>query len=116
MLEKAADLLCPARRPLVLVGNGVIRRQASGHGAADALAALVDSLNLPVTHTFMGKGCIDYRNPHSLGTVGLQRPGADLAAMPQLEEADLVLTIGYDLVEWSPVPVEPAPRQRDRAH
>ena len=102
VLEKAADLLCQARRPLVLVGNGVIRRQASGHGAADALAGLVDRLNLPVTHTFMGKGCIDYRNPHSLGTVGLQRPGADLAAMPQLEEADLVLTIGYDLVEWSP--------------
>ncbi|MBF6614337.1 MAG: acetolactate synthase large subunit [Chloroflexi bacterium] len=102
VLEKAAELLCQARRPLVLVGNGVIRRQASGHGAADALAGLVDRLNLPVTHTFMGKGCIDYRNPHALGTVGLQRPGADLAAIPQLEEADLVLTIGYDLVEWSP--------------
>jgi acetolactate synthase-1/2/3 large subunit len=102
VLDRAASLLCKAKRPLVLVGNGVIRRQASGHGAADALAALVDRLNLPVTHTFMGKGCIDYRNPHSLGTVGLQRPGADLAAMPQLEEADLVLTVGYDLVEWSP--------------
>ncbi|MEO8288264.1 MAG: acetolactate synthase large subunit [Chloroflexota bacterium] len=102
VLEKAADLLCQAERPLVLVGNGVIRRQASGHGAADALAGLINRLNLPVTHTFMGKGCIDYRNRHSLGTVGLQRPGADLAAMPQLEEADLVLTIGYDLVEWSP--------------
>jgi acetolactate synthase-1/2/3 large subunit len=102
VLEKAVDLLCRASRPLVLVGNGVIRRQASGHGAADALTELVDRLKLPVTHTFMGKGCIDYRNPHSLGTVGLQRPGADLAVMPQLEEADLVLTVGYDLVEWSP--------------
>ena len=80
----------------MLVGNGVIRREASGHGAAEALAELVGQLNLPVTHTFMGKGCLDYRNLHSLGTVGLQRPGADLAAMPQLEEADLVLEMDSD--------------------
>lgn len=103
VLEKAADLLCAAKRPLVLVGNGVVRRQASGHGAADALAGLVHSLDLPVAHTYMGKGCIDYRDPHSLATVGLQRPGADLAAVPELAEADLVMTVGYDLVEWSPV-------------
>lgn len=102
VLESAAELLCHAKRPLVLAGNGVIRRQASGHGAADALADLVHRLNLPVTHTFMGKGCIDYRDPHALGTVGLQRPGADLAALPQLAEADFVITVGYDLVEWSP--------------
>jgi acetolactate synthase-1/2/3 large subunit len=102
VLESAADLLCQARRPLVLVGNGVIRRQAAGQGAADALADLVQRLNLPVIHTFMGKGCIDYHDPHSLGAVGLQRPGADLIAMPQLAEADLVVTVGYDLVEWSP--------------
>ena len=102
VLEDAAELLCQAKRPLILVGNGVIRRQASGHGAADALLALVRKLRIPVTHTFMGKGCIDYRDPHNLGAVGLQRPGADLAAIPQLAEADLVVTVGYDLVEWSP--------------
>ncbi|MDQ2807192.1 MAG: acetolactate synthase large subunit [Chloroflexota bacterium] len=102
ILERAAELLGQAKRPLVLVGNGVIRRQASGHGAADALADFVDRVNLPVTHTFMGKGCIDYRDPHALGTVGLQRRGADLAAVPELAEADLVITVGYDLVEWSP--------------
>jgi acetolactate synthase-1/2/3 large subunit len=103
VLEKAAELLCRAKRPLVLVGNGVVRRQASGHGAAEALVAMIHALDLPVAHTYMGKGCIDYRDPHSLATVGLQRPGADLAAVPQLAEADLVMTVGYDLVEWSPV-------------
>jgi len=102
VLERAAVLLCQAKRPLVLVGNGVIRRQASGHRAADALGDLVHRLNLPVIHTFMGKGCIDYRDPHALGAVGLQRRGADLAAVPQLAEADLVVTVGYDLVEWAP--------------
>ncbi len=102
VLESAAKLLCQARRPLVLVGNGTIRRQAAGHGAADALADMVHRLNLPVTHTFMGKGCIDYRDSQALGAVGLQRPGADLAAHRELREADLILTVGYDLVEWSP--------------
>lgn len=102
ILESAAELLCKARRPLVLAGNGVIRREVSGHGAAEALADLVHRLNLPVTHTFMGKGCIDYRDPAALPTVGLQRPGADLSAHPQLRDADLVVTVGYDLVEWSP--------------
>jgi acetolactate synthase-1/2/3 large subunit len=111
VLENAAELLCRARRPLLLVGNGVIRRQATGHGAADALAELVSRLNLPVAHTYMGKGCIDYRAPQALGTVGLQRPGADLAAMPQLAEADLIVTVGYDLVEWSPALWNP---RRDR--
>ncbi len=102
VLERAAALLGQAQRPLVLMGNGVIRRQAAGHGAAAALAALVHRMNLPVTHTFMGKGGLDYRDPHALGTVGLQRRGADLAAVPQLAAADLVITVGYDLVEWSP--------------
>ncbi|HEX9987542.1 MAG TPA: acetolactate synthase large subunit [Chloroflexia bacterium] len=102
VLEKAVELLCQAKRPLILAGNGVIRRQAAGHGAADALTDLVRRLKLPVTHTFMSKGCIDYRDPLALGAVGLQRPGADLAAMPQLVDADLIMTVGYDLVEWSP--------------
>jgi acetolactate synthase I/II/III large subunit len=101
-LDQAADLLCRAERPLVLAGNGVIRRQASGHGAADALAGFVDRLNIPVAHTYMGKGCLDYRDPHALATVGLLRPGADLAAAPQLAAADLIVTVGYDLVEWPP--------------
>ena len=50
----------------------------------------------------MGKGSLDYRDPHALATVGLLRPGADLAAAPQLAAADLIITVGYDLVEWPP--------------
>lgn len=114
-LAQAAELLRCAKRPVVLVGNGVVRRQASGHGAADALASFVARLGIPVARTFMGKGCIDYRDPHALATVGLQRPGADLAAVPQLAEADLVLTVGYDLVEWSPSLWNPR-RDKEIAH
>ena len=101
-LERAAARLAESRRPLVLAGNGVVRRQAAGHGAADALAAFVRELAIPVTHTFMGKGVVDYREPLALPAVGLQRPEADLAALEELADADLVLTVGYDLIEWAP--------------
>ncbi len=101
-LDRAAALLHEARRPLVLAGNGVIRREAAGHGAAAALATFAHRLGLPVTHTYMGKGALDFRDPLALPAVGLQRPAADLAELPELAAADLVLTVGYDLVEWAP--------------
>jgi acetolactate synthase I/II/III large subunit len=102
-LAAAARRLMQAQRPLVLAGNGVIRRQASGHGAADALADVVARLRIPVTHTFMGKGALSHRDPLALPAVGLLRPEADLAVLPELAQADLVLTVGYDLVEWAPM-------------
>jgi acetolactate synthase-1/2/3 large subunit len=45
---------------------------------------------------------LDPFSQQSLPAAGLQRPGAELANIPQLAEADLVIAIGYDLVEWSP--------------
>jgi acetolactate synthase I/II/III large subunit len=101
-LERAAEFLLQAQRPLCLVGNGVVRRQAAGRGAAEALKGFVRRLQIPVTHTFMAKGVLDDHDPLTLPGVGLQRPGADLAALPALAEADLIVAIGYDLVEWAP--------------
>lgn len=102
ILAAAAKRLLQARRPLVLAGNGVIRRQASGYGAAEALADFVARLRIPVTHTFMGKGALSCHDPLALPAVGLLRPEADLAILPELAQADLILTVGYDLVEWAP--------------
>jgi acetolactate synthase I/II/III large subunit len=50
----------------------------------------------------MAKGVLDDHDPLTLPGVGLQRPGADLAALPELAAADLILAVGYDLVEWAP--------------
>jgi acetolactate synthase-1/2/3 large subunit len=47
----------------------------------------------------MAKGLLDYEDPHALGTVGLQSRDY---AMAGFEDADVVLAIGYDLVEHSP--------------
>jgi acetolactate synthase-1/2/3 large subunit len=47
-----------------------------------------------------------------LPAVGLQRPGADLAALPELAQADVVVCIGYDLVEWAPALWNPTGEKR----
>ena len=93
-LNAAAAAISKAKNPLILAGNGVIRGQAS-----EALTEFATQLNIPVANTFMGKGAIPYTHPLSLWTVGLQQ--RDLISCA-FDDADLVIAIGYDLVEYSP--------------
>ncbi len=93
-LQRAADMIDAARNPLALAGNGAVR----GH-AARALRAFVHNTGIPVAETFMAKGLVDYEDPKALGTVGLQTRDYEMAGF---EDADLVIAIGYDLVEHSP--------------
>jgi acetolactate synthase-1/2/3 large subunit len=93
-LLEAADLIRHAINPIALVGNGVIRA-----GAAPALREFARATGISVAETFMGKGAIDYTDPRALGTVGLQSRDY---AMAGFEDADVVITIGYDLVEHAP--------------
>lgn len=93
-IQKAADAITQAKRPLILVGNGAIRAQAS-----DAIMAIVDQLKIPVTNTFMGKGLIPYKHPLALWTVGLQQRDFISCA---IDKSDLVIAVGYDLVEYPP--------------
>ncbi|MEA2448771.1 MAG: acetolactate synthase large subunit, partial [Thermoleophilaceae bacterium] len=93
-LLRAADLIRGALNPVALAGNGVVRA-----GAAPAIREFIRSTGIPVAETFMGKGVTDAHDPKSLGSVGLQ---AGDYAMAGFEEADVVIAIGYDLVEQSP--------------
>ncbi len=93
-LLRAADVIRSALNPVALAGNGVVRR-----GAAPALREFSRATGIPVAETFMAKGLLDYRDPHALGTVGLQSRDYALAGF---EDADVVLAIGYDLVEHAP--------------
>jgi acetolactate synthase-1/2/3 large subunit len=93
-IEAALALLRQARRPVILVGNGVIRAHAAGD-----LAALARRLHIPVVHTFMGKGILSDADPLSWGAMGLQ---ARDIVMDGIDGADLVLAVGYDLVEYAP--------------
>jgi len=111
-IQAAADAINDAARPILIVGNGVIRRDVAGHGAVAALRAFVAKTRIPATHTFMAKGALDDRDPAALPAVGLQRPAADLAALPELANADVVVCVGYDLVEWSPLLWNPKGEKR----
>jgi acetolactate synthase-1/2/3 large subunit len=93
-LQRAAELIDAAENPIVLAGNGAIRAHAGR-----ALRAFVHTTGIPVAETFMAKGLVDYEDPHSLGTVGLQTRDYEMAGF---EDADLVITVGYDLVEHAP--------------
>ncbi len=93
-LEHAARLIAGAAYPLVLAGNGVIRA-----GAAEALQAFAEKLRIPVTMTFMAKGAIPRAHPMSLGTAGLS--ANDFIACG-FGRADVVVCVGYDIVEYHP--------------
>ena len=107
-IERAADLINGAKTPVILAGNGVTRRQAVGHPSVAALRTLVQRTRIWATHTYMAKGVLDPLGQHSLPPVGLQRPGADLKNIQRLADADAVIAVGYDLVEWAPVLWNPA--------
>ncbi|TML99435.1 MAG: acetolactate synthase large subunit [Actinobacteria bacterium] len=93
-LLKAADTIRNAINPVALAGNGVIRA-----GAAPALREFARATGIAVAETFMGKGAMDSDDPRALGTVGLQSRDY---AMAGFEDADVVIAIGYDLVEHAP--------------
>jgi acetolactate synthase I/II/III large subunit len=93
-LLAAADLIRGAMNPIVLAGNGVARS-----GAAPALREFARATGIGVAETFMGKGLLSYDDPRHLGTVGLQSRDYSLAGF---DDADVVITVGYDLVEHSP--------------
>jgi len=93
-IERAAELIRNASSPVVLAGNGAVRVDASA-----ALREFSEKTGIPVAETFMGKGLIDGRGENALGAVGLQSGDYEMAGFG---EADVVITVGFDLVEHSP--------------
>ncbi len=93
-LSRATEIIMGAENPVILAGNGAIRTHASR-----ALRAFVHTTGIPVAETFMAKGLIDYEDRHALGTVGLQSRDY---AMAGFDDADVVIAVGYDLVEHAP--------------
>ena len=91
---RAAQLISEARSPIILVGHGVIRGRAT-----EALKSFASKLNIPAANTFMAKGAIPFRHPMALGSVGLQtRDYVNVG----FDHADLIICIGYDMVEYHP--------------
>lgn len=93
-INRTIELLKGARQPLIIAGNGAIRKLASKH-----LTQFVEKHKIPVACTFMGKGAISDRMKQSLLSIGL---GFKDYVMEAVETADLVFTVGYDIAEYAP--------------
>ncbi|MHB8481937.1 MAG: acetolactate synthase large subunit [Nitrospiria bacterium] len=93
-LEQAAQLIDHSLHPIILAGNGVIRGKAS-----EALLNFSRKTRIPVANTFMGKGVVPADYELSLLSIGLQ--AHDYVSFG-FDQADLIIAIGYDLVEYSP--------------
>jgi acetolactate synthase I/II/III large subunit len=94
IVDQAFDVLKHAKRPLILAGNGCIRRRASKQ-----LRLFCEKTGIGVINTFMAKGCVDMDADYCLYTIGLQSKDVIACA---LDSADVVITIGYDMVEYHP--------------
>ncbi|MCW8852359.1 MAG: acetolactate synthase large subunit, partial [Gammaproteobacteria bacterium] len=94
IIDKAFEILKQAKHPVILAGNGCIRRRASKQ-----LRLFCETTGIGVINTFMAKGCVDMDADYCLYTIGLQ--ARDVVACA-LEAADVVLALGYDMVEYHP--------------
>ncbi len=93
-LDQAIQRLCKARSPMLMIGAGAQREPIT-----QALATFVAQAQLPFFSSQMGKGSIDERHPLCLGTAALSEGEI---AHEALQHADLILTLGHDLVEKPP--------------
>ena len=84
-----------ADMPLVLAGNGVIRGNASKE-----LKEFILKTQIGTTTTFMGMGAMPADNDLFISTVGLQSKDYISCGF---NRADLIITVGYDPVEFSPI-------------
>jgi acetolactate synthase-1/2/3 large subunit len=93
-IDRAIAAIKKSRQPLILAGNGVIRGNATAQ-----LAQFSKKLGIPVTTTFMGMGAVPADNELFISTTGLQTRDYISCGF---DRADLVITVGYDPVEFNP--------------
>jgi acetolactate synthase I/II/III large subunit len=94
LIKKAAKMISESKMPIILIGNGCIRKNASA-----SLRKFAERTGICSINTFMAKGVISDKSERHLQTIGIKEADYALRA---LKKADLVIAIGYDLVEYSP--------------
>jgi acetolactate synthase-1/2/3 large subunit len=94
LIGKAVKMISESRLPIILIGNGCIRKNGS-----IALRKFVERTGICSVNTFMAKGVISDKSERHLQTIGIKEADYALTA---IKKADLVIAIGYDLVEYSP--------------
>jgi acetolactate synthase-1/2/3 large subunit len=93
-LTQMVDLIKNAHKPMIIAGNGAIRKLAFKY-----LRRMIDLFHIPIVHTFMAKGAVSYKCSDSLLSIGL---GLRDYVMEAIDQADLIIAIGYDIAEYAP--------------
>ncbi len=94
LIKKAAKIINKSKNPVILAGNGIIRSEAW-----DSVAEFVSKTGIPLVTTFMAKGILPFNDPKNLFAVG-GKPYP--IGMRPLHSSDLIIAIGFDLVEYDP--------------
>jgi acetolactate synthase-1/2/3 large subunit len=93
-INLAVEMVRMAKHPLLLIGAGANRKRI-----VDALKDFVEKTGIPFFNTQMGKGIIGGYHPLYLGTAALSSGDYLHCA---IDQADLVINAGHDVVEKPP--------------
>lgn len=85
-IKQAVDLIAQSRRPVLYVGGGVIKANASAE-----LAEFVEKTGIPVVTTLMALGSFPDSHPLHMGMPGMH---GSVSAVASLQKADVVIAIG----------------------
>lgn len=85
-IERVAELINKAQRPIVYFGGGV-----SASCASQQLAEFLQKADLPGTYTMMAAGVLSYDDKKNLGLIGMH---GSVASNKAVDKADLVLALG----------------------
>ena len=93
-IERAAEMIIKAKRPLIMLGAAASRPRATGD-----LAGFVLRTQIPFFTTQMGKGTVAGGSNLYMGTAALSERDYVHEA---IDKADLIIAIGHDTVEKPP--------------
>ncbi len=85
-LERAAELINRAERPVILAGHGIVKAEAT-----NLLRSLVVKTGIPVAQTLLGLGGFPATHPLSLGMMGMH---GEAWVNHAIQEADLLIALG----------------------
>lgn len=93
-IEMAARMIREAKNPLIIVSSGANRKAVT-----EELEDFANRTGIYVVHTQMGKGVVPDDSPYSLFGTGIH---ARDYVNCGIDGADLIITVGYDIVEYPP--------------
>ena len=102
-IDAAVELIKNARHPLMIVAAAANRKVTSF-----ALRQFVEKFDIPYVTTQMGKGVVDERDPRFLGNATLSSNDFVHRA---IDDADLIINVGHDIVEKPPFFMHPDGRK-----